>query len=158
MYKKERRIPLSYFNTLLKKADAKLSEQEIASLKVMSGSGKGKLPAILPVTKDLGTLLGYIAAEGCINQDAIRISNLDADVRTIIQKACQDMGVLNYSTPTDIVISDRPFIALVYALGGSGRSGIKHVPGELFSFGKKAIVNFISNQKNHFFFTIKPLR
>ena len=143
VYKKERRIPLSYFNTLLKKADAKLSEQEIASLKVMSGSGKGKLPAILPVTKDLGTLLGYIAAEGCINQDAIRISNLDADVRTIIQKACQDMGVLNYSTPTDIVISDRPFIALVYALGGSGRSGIKHVPGELFSFGKKAIAAYL---------------
>lgn len=143
MYKKGRRVPLEYFNKLLKKTGNSLTEKEISSLYIMSANGKGRLSAIFTVTKDLGTLLGYICAEGCINRDAIKISNLDINVREEIQNVCSRLGINNFLTPTDIVISDRPFIALVYALGADGRSDKKHIPEKLFSFPQDVISSFI---------------
>ena len=143
LYKRGRRIPLQFFNTILRKAGVKLTEKELARLTILSASGKGKLPAFFQVTEELGTLLGYISAEGCVNQNAIHVSNIDPDVREIIQKACSTLGISSFATPTDIVISCRPFTALVYALGGSGRSRVKQVPKELFAFPREVISAYL---------------
>ncbi|MCX6703348.1 MAG: hypothetical protein NTV02_01495 [Candidatus Zambryskibacteria bacterium] len=143
MYKKGRRIPLAYFNTLIKKAKVKLTDQQLNSLHIMSASGAGKLPAIIKATSDLGTLLGYISSEGTVNPNAIKITNLDLDVRDIIQKSCTALGVLHFPTPKDIVISDRPFIALVYALKAGGRSKDKHVAPALFNFPKEIVAAYL---------------
>ncbi|MFZ2522012.1 MAG: LAGLIDADG family homing endonuclease [Minisyncoccia bacterium] len=143
LYKKGRRIPLEFFNALMKKYDKKLTERESASLKIMSGSGRGSLPATFRVNEDFGTLLGYIGAEGCINQNAIQVSNIDEKVRSVVQKACKNLGVLCYPAPKDIVISDRPFVALIYAIGASGRSAKKHVPEILFGSPKEVISAYI---------------
>lgn len=143
MYKAGRRIPLAYFNTLIKKAKVKLTNDQLNSLRIMSASGAGKLPATIKATSDLGTLLGYISSEGTINPDAIKITNLDLGVRNIIQKSCTALGVLHFLTPKDIVISDRPFIALVYALNAGGRSKDKHVPEALFDFPKEIVAAYL---------------
>ena len=142
-YRKGRRVPISYFNAILKKYGVKLTDKERASLKIISASGKGNLPITLPVSKELGTLLGYIAAEGTINRDAIHISNMDEDVKRILQDSCRSIGVLNYATPKSIIICDRPFIALVHALEAGGRSKEKRVFKALFGFSKEIISSYL---------------
>ena len=143
LYKKGRRIPLSYFNKLIKKYDLKLTKEEISKLTIMSGSGKGKLPANLIVTKDLGVLLGYIGSEGYIDHRSIKISNIDQNVINIIKKSCDNLNINYFNTERDTVISDRPFIELIHALGGSGRSEEKHVPSLLFGFQSEIISTYL---------------
>ncbi len=143
MYKKGRRVPLEFFNKLLKKSEIILTDEKISSLNITSRNGKSKLPALFTVTKDLGTLLGYISAEGTINRDAIHISNIDVDVLVIIKESCKKLGVLNFSTPKDIVIADRPFISLVYSLGADGRSAEKHAPAVIFNSPQEVISAYL---------------
>jgi len=143
MYKKGRRIPLAYFNTLIKKFNRELTPEQLNSLYIMSASGAGKLPVVINATTELGTLLGYISAEGTINHDAIKISNLDRDVRDIIQKSCIALGVLHHTTPKDIVICDRPFIALMYAIKAGGRSKDKRISPVVFNFPQKIVSAYL---------------
>ncbi len=142
LYKKGRRIPISYFNKILKLTDT-ITEEQLKTLTVMSASGRGKLPALLSVTEELATLLGYISAEGCINKNAIHVSNIDTGVREILQKSCKKLEILHFVQPKDIIISDRPFIELVYAIGGSGRSDKKNVPEILFNSPKQVISAYL---------------
>jgi hypothetical protein len=97
----------------------------------------------MPITEDLATLLGYISAEGTINRDAIHISNIDTNVLDILRTACERTGVLNFSTPKGVVISDRPFIALIHALGADGRSKEKRVPSSVFGFSSACIAAYL---------------
>lgn len=142
-YKKGHRIPLAYLNALLKKTGAEPTKEELTKLIVTSASGKGSLPASLPLSEELGTLLGYISAEGYISRETVSISNIDVDVRNIVQTSFRKLGVSHFSPPRSVGTGDRPFIALVHALGGSGKSATKHVPNTLFNFPKEVIAAYL---------------
>lgn len=86
-----------------------------------------------PTTKEFGSLLGWIASEGCINHGRVLISNTEPEMLSHIEQQCRALELKPHRTSRHIAIYSVAFSRLLQAIGADGRSKTKRVAGFLFS-------------------------
>lgn len=143
IYRRSRRVPLSYFRKILEVLEHNLNDAALSELEIITASGRGFLPARLPLTPTLARLWGYIVAEGAIGRKLIVISATNPATRQDIKNCLNKIGVSWFETKTDIRIASRVFIKLCYQLGIHGKAGRKVVPPVLFNVSNQLLAEFL---------------
>ena len=141
-YAAGRRVPIAYFRLLVERAGV-TSEAVVDSVRIVSKSGSGNLPARFGITDAFGTLLGYISSEGTATKNVVYISNTDPETLADIKRAFCELGVPFYCVPGAVACAQVPFVATIHALKAGGYSGEKQVPYILFEATQSVIATYL---------------
>ncbi len=142
-YEAGRRMPIGYLLGLLAQLGIAPDDTLAHSLTLTTASGKSRLPALLPLSEALGTLLGYLSSEGTVTDRAAIVTNTDAEVVADIERAFGTLGVGHYRVDRAVASGDVPCITLARALGVHGYSATKSVPGTLFSAPTETVAAYL---------------
>lgn len=145
-YKKGRRIPLPYFLKILHILGIKTNDPYLKKLKIIAKNGNKRFSfgIELPVSPALTRLMGFIAAEGTVNEKFIIISNTDPE---FLERAERDLGVLGIPfcrNKSGIACHSRVFVEIIKKIAKKQNSKQKRVPALVFGAGKNNIASFLS--------------
>ncbi|MEO8637924.1 MAG: LAGLIDADG family homing endonuclease [Candidatus Taylorbacteria bacterium] len=143
LYSKKRRIPLQYFLKILAQLEISLNDARLSSCIFTTSNGISRLSSKIPVSSELGRVLGYLVSEGTISENIAIVTNIDLDILRDVEKCLEKIGVCAFSTPNSIRSGDQTFVALLSALGMKEKSGTKRIPSVIFEAGKEVQANFL---------------
>ncbi len=141
-YREDRAIPIHYFLKILKTLQIRLARAELKKLRIRAGNGHQSIPVIFPLSNEIMRLLGYITSEGCVNKQAVLISNKERAVIGDIKRICQKLGIKSFEANRGINITCKALVELIGELAG-GKSGEKRVPDILFSVSSSKVGEYL---------------
>ncbi|PIR88723.1 MAG: hypothetical protein COU09_00740 [Candidatus Harrisonbacteria bacterium CG10_big_fil_rev_8_21_14_0_10_44_23] len=109
----------------------------------VSRSRKNSLPCMLPISKSLLKITGYITSEGWVGKSTIMISNEDPEVINDIKTALANIQLTFSQTNRAITINSLLFTEIISRLGGGGKSAAKRVAPFIFNSPKELIAAYI---------------
>ncbi len=127
-YRLGRRVPIDYLHKLLIYSGHVPTGAELRKWRVASASGSGSLPVVLPITKELMRLIGYIISEGTVRNDVVIISNTDKEVLSDVTHCLKVLGLSFCAQNNAIRIGTVALVKLIHVLGLHKMSADKRVP------------------------------
>ncbi|MBU4298807.1 hypothetical protein KJ636_02095 [Patescibacteria group bacterium] len=145
-YRDGRFVPIQYFWKIINYLEIKDNDSRLKDLKLASKNGKNQtlFESQFRITFDFLKLIGYIAAEGTVQEDCIIISNKDQEVLKDIDSSFKNIGIPFYYGNQRIICASRLFVEIIKALGGKGKSKEKKVLPFIFNLEKEKIGQYLS--------------
>ncbi|MBU2564336.1 ATP-binding protein [Patescibacteria group bacterium] len=141
-YKKQRKIPIIYFNKILKTLNIDYKDYK-NEIKITAKNSKISLPVLWKITPELVRILGYITSKGTITDNAIYITNNDSDLLNDVKNCFNKIKIPCFFGNKGIITACRTFIEINKTLDQGKYSSNKKVPSFLFQTNTEIISNFL---------------
>lgn len=137
-------IRVSKFLEIIEKAKIELSNEE--KRKIWIYSKRSKIPAILPLSKELLFFFGYWIAEGSYARFEPRLS-LNSEEAPIVAAALlkhfDKIGIYKSGKSVDVIIFNTALGKVMKALGFVGGAKKKEIPSFVFNLSKEKLSYFL---------------
>jgi transitional endoplasmic reticulum ATPase len=134
-------VRISLFIKLMRYANIKFNSEMVT---VSTKMRNGEIPALMPLDKDMLRLLGVLVAEGDMCNYGVRIHNQNKEIRDIVIKACNNLGLNITVTKELIFINSKAFrIFLENVLDFKRGAKNKNIPDLIFALKKSLISEFL---------------